>query len=70
MLVLRNFPITGNPTIDSVVYSIVYTGASPMITFDAQWNPTTEKIEITGTNLSSVSGDILGVKLLVTELIG
>lgn len=70
MLVLRNFPITGAPVIDSVVYSIVYTGVSPMITFDAQWNPTSEKIEITGTNLSAVSGDILGVKLLVTELIG
>ncbi len=51
ILVTRNTATP--PSVVCTVYGLIYTSVSALCTFNAQWNATTSKIEITATNLSS-----------------
>ena len=53
ILVTRNTETP--PSVVCTVYGLIYTSASALCTFNAQWNNTTSKIEITATNLSSTN---------------
>jgi hypothetical protein len=49
-----------------VVYGVIYTGAAPLATLDAQWNAVTSRIEITATPTSSTEN--VYVKVYATEV--
>jgi hypothetical protein len=53
ILVTRNTATP--PSVVCTVYGLIYTSVSALCTFNAQWNNTTSKIEITATNLSSTN---------------
>jgi len=52
-------------TVSAMVYGVVHTSTNPLATFDAQWNATTNVIEITMTRDSSYTG--LTAKVIATE---
>lgn len=66
MIVARTTDGTPITTVDSVVYGVIYTGAGPLATLDAQWNAVTSKIEITATPVSTTNN--VYVKIYATEV--
>jgi hypothetical protein len=66
MMIVRRVANGGISTVDSVVYGVIYTGAGPLATLDAQWNATTSKIEITATPISTTNN--VYVKIYATEV--
>lgn len=70
MLIVRkriydaNIDATSN-SVEAMVYGVVHTSATPMATFDAQWNATTSNIEITATVDPAYAG--VNVKVMATE---
>ncbi len=66
MMIVRRVAIGGAVTVDSVVYGVIYTGAGPLATLDAQWNATTNRIEITATPTSTANN--VYVKIYATEV--
>jgi hypothetical protein len=69
MMIVRLLPETGLSTVEPTVYGTVYTGGSPLASFAAQWNSTTDSVEIVATNLSAVSGDVLRAKVVATQFL-
>jgi hypothetical protein len=67
MMVVRRISTLGVSTVDSVVYGVIYTGAGPLATLDAQWNAVTSKIEITATPVSTTNN--VFVKIYATEVV-
>jgi hypothetical protein len=49
-----------------VVYGVIYTGAGPLATLDAQWNAVSSRIEITATPVSTTNN--VFVKIYATEV--
>ena len=66
MMIVRRVSNPGVSTVDSVVYGVIYTGAGPLATLDAQWNAVTNKIEITATPVSTTTN--VFVKIYATEV--
>ena len=66
MMIVRRISTLGVSTVDSVVYGVIYTGAGPLATLDAQWNAVTSKIEITATPVSTTNN--VFVKIYATEV--
>jgi hypothetical protein len=66
MMIVRRISTLGVSTVDSVVYGVIYTGAGPLATLDAQWNAVTSKIEITATPVSTTNN--VYVKIYATEV--
>ena len=66
MMIVRRVSNGGVSTVDSVVYGVIYTGAGPLATLDAQWNAVTNKIEITATPVSTTTN--VFVKIYATEV--
>lgn len=66
MMIVRRQSTLGVSTVDSVVYGVIYTGAGPLATLDAQWNALTSKIEITATPVSTTNN--VYVKIYATEV--
>lgn len=71
VMVVRRVAIGGAVTVDAVVYGVIYTGAAPLATLDAQWNPTggpnaSGRIEITATPTSATNN--VYVKVYATEV--
>ena len=66
MMIVRRVSNLGVSTVDSVVYGVIYTGAGPLATLDAQWNAVTNKIEITATPVSTTNN--VFVKVYATEV--
>lgn len=67
MMIVRRISTLGVSTVDSVVYSVIYTGAAPLATLDAQWNAVTNKIEIIATPVSTTNS--VFVKVYATEVV-
>jgi hypothetical protein len=71
IMIVRRVAIGGAVTVDAVVYGVIYTGAAPLATLDAQWNPTggpnaSGRIEITATPTSATNN--VYVKVYATEV--
>lgn len=66
MMIVRRVAIGGAVTVDSVVYGVIYTGAGPLATLDAQWNAVSSRIEITATPVSTTNN--VYVKIYATEV--
>ncbi len=66
MMIVRRNSTGGVSTVDSVVYGVIYTSAAPLATLDAQWNGTSNRIEITATPASSTNN--VFVKIYATEV--
>jgi len=70
IMIVRRVAIGGAVTVDAVVYGVIYTGAAPLATLDAQWNPgtggETGRIEITATPTSATEN--VYVKVYATEV--
>lgn len=71
IMIVRRVAIGGAVTVDAVVYGVIYTGAAPLATIDAQWNPTggpnaSGRIEITATPTSATNN--VYVKVYATEV--
>ncbi len=71
VMVVRRVAIGGAVTVDAVVYGVIYTGAAPLATLDAQWNPIggpdgNGRIEITATPTSATNN--VYVKVYATEV--
>lgn len=67
MMIVRRISTLGVSSVDSVVYGVIYTGAGPLATLDAQWNAVTSKIEITATPVSTTNN--VFVKIYATEVV-
>ena len=65
IVVKRNSP-EGVVTVDATIYGIIYTSTAPLVTFDAQWNSTSSKIEVTARPVSSSNNG--WVKVFATEI--
>jgi hypothetical protein len=66
MMIVRRISNTNVNTVDSVVYGVIYTGAGPLASLDAQWNSVSNKIEITATPTSTTNN--VYVKIYATEV--
>lgn len=71
VMVVRRVAIGGAVTVDAVVYGVIYTGAAPLATLDAHWNPiggpnASGRIEITATPTSATNN--VYVKVYATEV--
>jgi len=69
IMIVRRVAIGGAVTVDAVVYGVIYTGAAPLATLDAQWNPLAGEggaIEITATPTSATEN--VYVKVYATEV--
>lgn len=70
MLVVRKRMYNSNTdtttnSVEATVYGVTHTSTTPMATFDAQWNATTSKIEITTALDPAYTG--VNVKVMATE---
>lgn len=69
MLVVRTYPVVGDPEVFATVPTPLSSTGSPMGSYSAQWNAIDGVIQIIASNLNSGTNDTLTVKVVAIEVL-